>query len=664
MSPERILVTSALPYANGPIHLGHLAGAYLPADIYVRFQRLKKRDVVYICGTDEHGVPITIRADAEGVSPRDIVDRYYEDIRGSFEGLGISFDNFSRTTLPHHYKIAQDFFLNIYNKGYIFEKTITQFFCPTCNRFLADRYVNGECPYCHSAGARGDSCEECGKWLEPSVLIHPSCAMCGSTPEPRETKHWFFKLSALQERLQQWISTKTHWKDNVKRFCEGWFSEGLEDRSITRDLAWGVPVPLDDARGKVLYVWFDAPIGYISSTVEWAERNGNPDLWKKYWCEESTKLVHFIGKDNIVFHAMVWPAMLMAHSGFVLPAEIPANEFLNIEGEKISTSRNWAIWLPEYLKKYEADPLRYCLASNSPETRDSDFTWPDYQRRNNNELADIFGNFVNRTLTFIEKYFRSRIPEGAGISGRDQEFLDRLSAEPERVGDLLERFEAKKALRRVLNLAKDANRYFDAKQPWSTRKTDSGDCANTMFVCASTAETLSLLLEPFMPFTSEKIGQMLGVRRESWDETSPVQGGIQMGKAEILFHKIEDEAIEAERAKLKKGGEKMEEVTIDDFGRMDLRVARVLEVEKVEGSKNLLKIQIDIGDEKRQIVASIAQQYSPEDLKGRDIVVIVNLKPAKIRGTESCGMLLAAEKGEDVVLVVPDRKIDIGSKVH
>lgn len=664
MNADRILVTSALPYANGPIHLGHLAGAYLPADIYVRFQRLKKRDVVYICGTDEHGVPITIRADAEGVSPQEIVDRYYENIRDSFAGLGISFDNFSRTTLPHHYKIAQDFFLNIYGKGYIFEKTITQFFCPTCDRFLADRYVNGECPYCHSPGARGDSCENCGKWLEPSVLINPTCATCEGTPRARETKHWFFKLSALQKRLEEWISTKEHWKDNVKRFCEGWFSEGLEDRSITRDLRWGVPVPLEDAKNKVLYVWFDAPIGYISSTVEWAEKNGDPDLWKKYWCDEGTKLVHFIGKDNIVFHAMVWPAMLMAHEGFVLPSDVPANEFLNIEGEKISTSRNWAVWLPEYLKKYEPDPLRYCLAANAPETRDSDFTWQDYQRRSNNELADIFGNFVNRTLTFIEKYFGSRIPEPAGISGEEEEFLRRLLTARDRVGELLERYEAKKALRRVLNLAKDANRYFDSKQPWASRKTDERDCANTMYVCASTVEALALLMRPFMPFSSERIGRMMGVSRDGWDEDSPVEGGMILGKLDILFHKIEDKTIELEREKLRKGEDEMEEITIEEFGRMDFRVARVLEAEKVEGSKNLLRMQIDIGDEKRQIVAGIAQWYTPEDLKGKDIVVIVNLKPATIRGIESRGMLLAAEKEDQCVLIVPDRKIDTGSKVH
>lgn len=661
---ERILVTSALPYANGPIHLGHLAGAYLPADIYVRYQRLKRRDVVYICGTDEHGVPITIRAEAEGVSPKEIVDRYYVNIKESFAKLGISFDNFSRTTLPLHYEVAQDFFSKILKKGYIVEKTITQFYCTYCKRFLADRYVNGECPYCHFEEARGDACEICGKWLEPSVLINPRCATCGNTPQAKETKHWFFKLGELQDRLETWIATKKHWKDNVRRFCEGWFSEGLEDRAITRDLSWGVPVPLENAKGKVLYVWFDAPVGYISSTIEWARRKGEPDLWKKYWCDEGTKLVHFIGKDNIVFHAIVWPAMLMAYSDFILPTEVPANEFLNIEGDKISTSRDWAVWLPEYLENFEPDPLRYCLAANAPETRDSDFTWADYQRRNNNELADIFGNFVNRSFAFIEKYFSSRIPEASAISGEEEKFLNRLDSEKKHVGNLLERFEAKRALQRVMNLAKDANRYFDSKQPWATRITNNKDCAATMYVCAKAVETLGLLAEPFMPFTSEKIRRMLGLRRQGWDDSSRIESGMTIGKLEILFPKVDDKAIELERNKLGKGGEKVEQVTIDEFSRMDLRVAHVVEVEKVEGAKNLLKMKVDIGGETRQIVAGIAQWYSVDDLKNKDIVVIVNLKPATIRGVESHGMLLAAEEGDNVVLLVPDRKIGAGTKVH
>lgn len=661
---KRILVTSALPYANGPIHLGHLAGAYLPADIYVRYQRLKKRDVVYICGTDEHGVPITIKAEAEGVSPREIVDRYYIDIRDSFAKFGISFDNFSRTTLPIHYKMAQEFFLKIYKKGYIVEKTVTQFFCTRCNRFLADRYVNGECPYCHSENARGDSCESCGKWLEPSMLIKPTCATCGGTPEARTTNHWFFKLSQLQKSLEQWLSTKEDWKDNVKKFCQGWFSEGLEDRAITRDLTWGVPVPLEEAKGKVLYVWFDAPIGYISSTMEWAAGKGDPELWKKYWCDKETKLVHFIGKDNIVFHAMVWPAMLMAHSEFILPSEVPANEFLNIEGDKVSTSRNWAVWLPEYLEKFEPDPMRYCLAANAPETRDSDFTWTDYQRRNNNELADVFGNFVNRSLAFMEKYYSSRIPEGTGISGQEEEFLKRLDVERDEVGKLLEHFEVKKALQRVMGIAKDGNKYFDSKQPWVTRKTNPQDCANTMYVCAKAVETLSILSEPFIPFTAKKLGAMIGARRQSWDDSSPIQGGMSLGKFEILFAKVDDETIELEMSRLGKEGTKMEQVTIDEFGRMDLRVAQVLEAEKVEGAAKLIKMKVDIGGETRQLVAGIAQWYAPEDLTGRNIVVIVNLKPATIRGVESHGMLLAAQEGDSVVLITPDKKMGAGAKVR
>ena len=417
---EKILVTAALPYANGPLHVGHLAGAYIPADVYVRYKRLKGADIIFICGSDEHGVPITIRADKENVGPKDIVDRYHSMMKKSFERIGVDFDNYSRTSLPLHHKISQDFFLNLYHKGFIREQEVRQYYCATCGRFLPDRYIEGECPHCRALGARGDQCESCGRWLEPEQLITPKCKVCGSSPELRTTRHWYFKLSEFQKHLEEWQESKADWKNNVREFCSGWFQEGLTDRPITRDIDWGIPVPLPDAAGKVLYVWFDAPIGYISSSVEWAQNQGAPERWRDYWLDPQTRLIHFIGKDNIVFHAIVWPATLMAHGDFILPAQIPANEFLNIEGKKISTSRNWAVWVDEYLAVFPPDPLRYWLEANAPESKDADFTWKDFQTRNNSELADVLGNLVNRSLSFIEKHFDAKVPPAGNLSEADR----------------------------------------------------------------------------------------------------------------------------------------------------------------------------------------------------------------------------------------------------
>ncbi len=554
--PNKILVTAALPYANGPLHLGHLAGAYIPADVYVRYQRLKKADIVFICGSDEHGVPITIRADREHISPQDVVNRYHFMMRASFQRLGILFDNYSRTSLPLHHKISQGIFLRLYEKGYIREQQVEQYYCATCKRFLPDRYMEGECPHCHKPGARGDQCEACGRWLEPELLIDPKCKICGSTPEMRKTRHWYFRLSAFQERLQKWQAGKPDWKSNVREFCAGWFQEGLTDRAITRDIDWGIPVPLPDAEGKVLYVWFDAPIGYISSTVEWAEKLGSPERWRDYWCDANTKLVHFIGKDNIVFHAIVWPAVLMAHEGFILPDQIPANEFLNIEGEKLSTSRNWAVWVDEYLQIFPPDPLRYYLAANAPENKDSDFTWKDFQSHNNAELADILGNLVNRSLSFIEKQFGGMVPAAGELSTADRDILAAVESATGRIGHSFEEFQVRRAAGELMDLARAGNKYFNDAAPWSTVKTDRARCATTLNVTAQLEAALALLMDPILPFSAEKLWRMLNLpgshRDHAWDDASRlrVPDNHPLGPREILFSKIEDDVIQVQIDKL------------------------------------------------------------------------------------------------------------------
>ncbi len=662
----KILVTSALPYANGDIHLGHLAGCYLPADIYVRYQRMKKRDVIHIGGTDEHGVPITIKARQEGKSPKEIVDYYHKRIKESFEKFGIIFDNFSRTTKPIHYEITKEFFLRIYNRGYIEKRTTEQFYCTQCGMFLADRYVEGTCPYCGYEEARGDQCEKCGRWLEPFMLKNPRCKICGSTPERRSTFHYYFKLDMLQKELEEWIASKTHWKDNVTRFTKGWFKEGLEPRAITRDISWGVPVPLKEAEGKVFYVWFDAPIGYISSTVEWAEKKGDKELWKDYWMSPDTRLIHFIGKDNIVFHAIVWPAMLMAHGDFILPSDIPANEFLTLEGRPLSTSRNWAVWLPEYLEEFPPDPLRYAIASNAPENRDVDFRWKDFQARNNNELADIYGNFVNRVIQFSAKYLGGRIPELTSLSSESTEVLKRVEELFMKTQEMYENFRVKEAVRLFMEIAQEGNRYFDYSEPWRTRKEDMDKCNETIGVCFRIIKMLAQVSSPVLPFTAEKVRRQL--RLDSLDMVVEHEMGTEIGEPEILFRKIDDRTIELKIEELGKGKKEKEEkimdrISIEEFKKIQLKIAKILEAEKVEGADRLLKLKVSLGDEERTLVAGIAQFYSPEELIGKEIVVVANLMPAKIRGIESNGMLLAAVKGDRLALLIPDKEIEPGTPV-
>ncbi len=652
----KILVTSALPYANGNIHLGHLAGAYLPADIYVRYQRLKNRDVIYMCGTDEHGVPVTISAEKQNKTPKEIVDHYYKSIKKSFEDFGMTFDNFSRTTLPIHHCMAQDFFQKIYNKGYIYPKEIEQFYCPRCKRFLPDRYIIGKCPRCAADGAKGDQCESCGRWLEPFELVEPKCLICGGIPQRKKTKHWYFKLSAFQDKLSDWIEKKTDWKEHVLGFVKGWLKEGLRDRPITRDMSWGVPVPLEEVKGKVLYVWFDAPIGYISSTIEWSEKKGKPDLWKDYWLSKETKLVHFIGKDNIVFHALIWPAMLMAYGDYVLPSDIPANQFLNLEGDKFSTSKNYAIWLPDYLKDFQADSLRYTLTRNAPEARDTDFTWRDFQAWHNNELADILGNFINRTLTFINKYYNSSVPKASSFADNDKRMLDMLSKAPAIVGEKIEHFEFKNGLKEVMKIVQEANRYFDKEKPWATRKTDPSTCEKTLNVCMKIVTSLSVLIEPFLPFTADKVKKMINFIPQDWDGISEPKLASTIGKPEILFQKIDNDTIDIQIKKLKKT-----EVTIEEFQKIVLKTAKILKAEVVQESKNLIKCIVEIGDEKRQIVAGIGKDYKPDELVGKTIVIIENLQPAKIKGVLSRGMLLAADTKEGIILLTVDKPVSSGA---
>jgi len=670
---KRILVTSALPYANGPLHLGHIAGAYLPADIYVRYQRLKERDVIYICGSDEHGVPITVTADQEGVFPQDVVDRFHVMNKEDFNRLGISFDHYSRTSLPVHHQTAQIFFNRMYEQGDLTVHTEKQFYSMQSRRFLPDRYVEGICPYCRYDKARGDQCDHCGKWLEPQQLIDPKSKTDGTTPVLKETKHWYFPMGRFAEDWKQWFDSHT-WKENVRNYCLGWYKEGLGERPITRDLHWGVPVPLDEAVNKVLYVWFDAPIGYISSTKAWASNQGNPDQWKDYWCHKDTKLVHFIGKDNIVFHAILFPMMLKRMQDFVLPSAIPANEYLTIEGRKISTSQNYAIWLKDYLASFPPDPLRYTLASNAPEGRDTDFSWKQFQNRNNDELADILGNFVNRTLVFVHKYFNGKVPPRNNPDGMDQKMLKTIHAAPVQIGNYLENFEVRNATRAFMDVCRTANKYFNDKAPWSTRKTDPEVCATTLNVCLHVVNVLSVIMAPILPFAAEKIRRMLNIAPVHWDGITDqmLPEGHSLGKTVILFSKIEDSVIQKEIDKLnsepeqasgKSTDEKDFMIHFEQFQKMQLKTAKVLKADKVKGSEKLLKLQIDLGDEKRQIIAGIAKDYSPEDMSGKTIIVVANLKPAAIHGEVSKGMLLAVQADEGLKLLTVEGDAPPGLKV-
>ncbi len=674
---KRTTVTSALPYANGPVHIGHLAGVYVPADIYVRYLRLKGEEVLFIGGSDEHGVPITIKAKKEGVTPQDIVDRYHGIIKKSFEEFGISFDIYSRTTSKTHRELASDIFKTIESKGGFIEKTNEQYYDETAQQFLADRYITGKCPHCGNENAYGDQCESCGTSLSPTDLIHPKSAISGSVPVMRETKHWYLPLDQHEAWLRQWIlEDHKEWKPNVYGQCKSWLDMGLQPRAVSRDLDWGIPVPVAGAEGKVLYVWFDAPIGYISNTKELL-----PDSWEKCWKDPETRLLHFIGKDNIVFHCIVFPAMLKAEGSYILPDNVPANEFLNLEGDKISTSRNWAVWLHEYLEEFpgKQDVLRYVLTANAPETKDNDFTWKDFQARNNNELVAIFGNFINRALVLTQKYYAGKVPALGELTDYDKQTLEEFVNVKADVEKLLNNFRFRDAQKEAMNLARIGNKYLADTEPWKVAKTDMDRVATILYLSLQIAANLAIAFEPFLPFSSEKLRRMLNLSTFDWKELGRIdllKAGDVLGTPELLFEKIEDEAMEAQVQKLldtKKANEAAaykaapvkENVAFEDFTKMDIRVGTVLDCQKVPKADKLLQFRIADGLEERTILSGIAQHYpNPEELIGTQVCFIANFEPRKLRGIMSEGMILSAEDADGkLVLIQPKVKVTNGVEV-
>ncbi|MDD5870840.1 MAG: methionine--tRNA ligase [Bacteroidales bacterium] len=661
---RRTMVTAALPYANGPVHIGHLAGVYVPADIYVRYLRLKGEDVVFVGGSDEHGVPITIKAKKEGVTPQDIVDRYHKIIKESFEGLGISFDVYSRTTSEIHARTASDFFRKLYDKGEFVEKTSMQYYDEEAHQFLADRYIVGTCPHCGNTRAYGDQCEACGTSLNATDLIDPKSAITGNVPVLRETKHWYLPLDKWEPRLRQWILEEhKEWRPNVYGQCKSWLDLGLQPRAVSRDLDWGVPVPVEGAEGKVLYVWFDAPIGYISNTKELL-----PDTWEKYWKAEDSRIVHFIGKDNIVFHCIIFPAMLMAEGSYQLPDNVPANEFLNLEGDKISTSRNWAVWLNEYLEDLpgKQDVLRYVLTANAPETRDNDFTWKDFQARNNNELVAILGNFVNRSLVLTHKYFEGKVPARGELTDYDRATLNEFADVKATLEKYLDTYRFRDAQKEAMNLARIGNKYLADTEPWKLAKTDMGRVATIMNLALQITANLAIAFEPFLPFMSKKLRTILGMHEFSWNALGSVDilsAGATIGQPELLFEKIGDEVVEAQVKKLvdMKRANALANfepkpvaapVAFDEFMKMDIRVGTVLECEKVKKADKLLKFRIDDGMGGRTIVSGIAKFYNPEDLVGKQVCFVANFEPRKLKGIESQGMILSAENADGSLVVI------------
>ncbi|WP_288375764.1 methionine--tRNA ligase [Chryseobacterium culicis] len=666
---NRKMITAALPYANGPVHIGHLAGVYIPADVYARFQRRLGKDVAFICGSDEHGIPITIRAKKEGVTPQDIVDKYHEIIKKSFSDLGISFDEYSRTTSKKHYETSQDFFKVLYEKGKFTEEISEQYFDEQAGEFLADRYIVGTCPNCGNENAYGDQCEKCGSTLSPSELINPKSMLSGNVPILKETKNWYLPLNEYEDFLNEWIieGHKDDWKPNVYGQVKSWLNDGLKPRAMTRDLNWGVPVPLPNAEGKVLYVWFDAPIGYISFTKEWAEKNGKD--WKDYWQSPDSDLVHFIGKDNIVFHCIIFPSMMKAHGDYIMPANVPAFEFLNLENDKISTSRNWAVWAHEYVEDFpgQQDVLRYALLSSAPETKDNNFTWKDFQTKNNSELANIFGNFINRVAVLINKNFEGKVPEG-DVNAPELEEISKRAVE---IRNSLENYEFRNALTAFMNLARFGNQYLQNEEPWKTVKNDIEKTKNTLFIGAQISVALANLAEPFLPFTAQKLYEIFNVEQKTWSEVENSKVLIEAGhsimaNAPILFSQISDDVIEAQIQKLedtKQNNKKTnpnanpmkEEITFDDFTKIDLRTATILEAEKVEKADKLLKLTVDTGVDVRTVVSGIAESFSPEELIGKQVMILLNLAPRKIRGIESQGMLLLTTKPDGKLsFVTPD----------
>ena len=692
---NRYTVTSALPYANGPVHIGHLAGVYVPADIYARYLRLKDEDVLFIGGSDEHGVPITIRAKKEGVTPQQIVDKYHKQIKDAFQEFGISFDIYSRTSSKIHYETSSEYFKFLYDKGAFEEKTSEQYFDPKAQQFLADRYIVGTCPKCGNENAYGDQCEKCGSTLSPSELINPHSTLSGEKPILKATKHWYLPLDKYEAWLKEWIlEGHKDWKPNVYGQCKSWIDQGLQARAVTRDLDWGVPVPLPDAKGKVLYVWFDAPIGYISATKDYFQQNANHKSplrdkqitnvksqgWEPYWKDKDSKLVHFIGKDNIVFHCIIFPAMLKAHGEFILPENVPANEFLNLEGNKISTSRNWAVWLHEYLEDFKGkqDVLRYVLCANAPETKDNDFTWKDFQARNNNELVAIFGNFINRAVVLTHKFFGGKVPSITKIEKIDQEVLEKIKEYPSKIGASIEAYRFREALAIMMDLARTGNKYLADTEPWKLIKTNEERVKTILNISLQVGASLAILAEPFLPFSASKLRDMLVMGDAKWiDAGNPdlLKTGQQLKDAELLFEKIEDETIEAQIKKLHDTklanelelgvtAEAKPVCTYEDFTKLDIRVATILEAEKVAKTKKLLKIKLDTGLDQRTVVSGIAEFFEPEKIIGRQVCLLANLAPRDIKGIQSQGMILMAEdKDGKLSFVSPSGVVSNGSVI-
>ncbi|SOE21317.1 methionyl-tRNA synthetase [Spirosomataceae bacterium TFI 002] len=676
--PKRYTVTAALIYANGPIHIGHLAGCYLPADIYVRYLRAKGKDVAFVSGTDEHGVPITIKAKKEGVTPQELVDRYHKQIKQSFIDFGINFDIYSQTSKPKHHEVSQGFFKKLYDQGTFVEEETEQLYDEAANQFLADRYVIGTCPKCGNDKAYGDQCENCGTALSPLELKNPKSTLSGNEPIKKMTKNWYLPLDTMQPEIEKYVYGHTEWKNNVAGQCKSWLQDGLKPRAMTRDLDWGIKVPVDGADGKVLYVWFDAPIGYITFTQEWAEANGKD--WKDYWQSEDTKLVHFIGKDNIVFHCIIFPAMLMAHGDYTLADNVPANEFMNLEGDKISTSRNWAVWLHEYLEQFpgKEDVLRYALTSNAPEAKDSEFTWKDWQTKNNSELVAIFGNFVNRSLVLTHKYYNGIVPELGELTDFDKETLATLAQLPCDISDSLKNYKFRDGLSQMMEVARLGNKYLADTEPWKVVKVDPERVKTIMHIALQITATLAIVAEPFIPFTSAKLNEMLLLDSKEWmhaGKADLIKAGHQIGETSLLFEKIEDDVVEAQVQKLldtKKMNELENktvpalkgEIQFDDFAKLDIRIGTILEAEPVAKSKKLLKFLIDDGMEKRTILSGIAQYYKPEEMVGKQVTFIANLAPRPMMGSVSEGMILMAEDVDgSLALVEPNKKVWNGAGV-
>ena len=657
---ERFTITAALPYTNGPVHIGHLAGVYVPSDIYARYLRLNKKDVLFVCGSDEHGVPITLKAKKEGITPQQVVDKYHAIIKGAFAEFGISFDNYSRTSAKIHHDTASDFFKKLHEDGKFIEETSAQLYDKEANQFLADRFVIGTCPKCGNEESYGDQCEKCGTSHNAMDLINPKSAITGNVPSLKETKHWYLPLNEYEKWLREWIVVghKKDWKTNVLGQVKSWLDDGLKPRAVTRDLDWGIPVPVKNAEGKVLYVWFDAPIGYISSTKEWAEREGKD--WEPYWKDKNTKLIHFIGKDNIVFHCIIFPAMLKAEGSYILPENVPANEFLNLEGNKISTSKNWAVWLHEYLQDFpgKQDVLRYALTANAPETKDNDFTWKDFQARNNNELVAIFGNFINRVVVLTNKYYNGIVPEPSNFTEIDTAVLEKLGEFPDTISCSMERYRFREASQELMNLARLGNKYLADEEPWKVIKQNPERVQTILYVALQIATGLSVLCEPFLPFTATKLKGILKntafTQNFYWKNTVTLPAGHPIGKAELLFAKIEDTEIEAQLQKLeatklandaenKMVEPQKETIEFNDFTKLDIRIGTILEAEKIPKTKKLLKLKVDVGLDIRTIVSGIAESFDAKDIIGQKVSVLVNLAPRKLRGVESQGMILMSD---------------------